>query len=47
LRVTELVEDLTVLLVDTEALIPFDPDLRSLMNVNRPEDYEALLRRYD
>ena len=47
LRVSKLVQDLTVLFVDVKTLVPFDPDLGSLMNVNRPEDYEKLLRRFD
>ncbi|MFP6678404.1 MAG: molybdenum cofactor guanylyltransferase [Pirellulaceae bacterium] len=40
-----LIDEVNTLRVDVEELRTVDPDLESLMNVNEPSDYQAVLRR--
>ncbi len=44
LRMTNLYNLVRTRRVDAQLLRPFDPELHSLMNINRPEDYQSALR---
>ena len=44
LRMTDLLDAITTVVIDAENLAGIDPDLRSLRNVNTPDEYAAALR---